>query len=155
MDVRPGSELPDYTGLRVEVDPVQADEAEVDERITALRQRFGTLKGVDRAAQDGDFVSIDLSATIDGEEVDSVNGVSYEVGTNNMLEGIDEALVGMTAGETKEFSAPWRAGTVRASRPTVSSPSSRSRSASCPSSTTTSPSWPRSSTPSTSCAPTS
>jgi trigger factor len=110
VDVRPDITLPDYSGLTVEVDPVQAADEDVDERITSLRQRFGTLKGVDRPAQDGDFVSIDLSATIEGEEVDSVNGVSYEVGTNNMLEGIDEALVGMSAGETKEFQAPLAGG---------------------------------------------
>jgi trigger factor len=110
VDVRPDITLPDYSGLTVEVDAVQAADEDVDERITSLRQRFGTLKGVDRPAQDGDFVSIDLSATIEGEEVDSVNGVSYEVGTNNMLEGIDEALVGMSAGETKEFQAPLAGG---------------------------------------------
>src|SRR6476469_2599398 len=103
---QPEIELRDYSNITVEVDPVAADDDEVAERITALRQRFGTLKGVERPAQEGDFVSIDLSATIEGEEIDSVNVVSYEVGTNNMIEGIDEALVGMSAGETTEFSAP-------------------------------------------------
>src|SRR5690348_3146057 len=93
VDVRPEITLPDYAGLEVEVDPVTAADEDVDERITQLRQRFGTLKGVERPAQDGDFVSLDLSATIEGEEIDSVNGVSYEVGTNNMIDGIDEALV--------------------------------------------------------------
>ena len=110
VDVRPDIAMPDYSGITVEVDAVQAAEDDVDQRITELRQRFGTLKGVDRPAQDGDFVSLDLSATIEGEEVDSVKGVSYEVGTNNMLEGIDEALVGMSAGETKEFQAPLAGG---------------------------------------------
>ncbi len=110
VDVRPEIELPDYSNITVEVDPVVADDDEVAERITALQQRFGTLKGVERPAQEGDFVSIDLSATIEGEEIESVNGVSYEVGTNNMIEGIDEALVGMSAGETKEFSAPLAGG---------------------------------------------
>jgi trigger factor len=110
VDVRPEIELPDYANITVEVDPVVADDSDVAERITALQQRFGTLKGVERPAQEGDFVSIDLSATIEGEEIDSVNGVSYEVGTNNMIEGIDEALVGMSAGETKEFSAPLAGG---------------------------------------------
>ena len=110
VDVRPEIEVPDYSNITVEVDPVVADDDEVAERITALQQRFGTLKGVERPAQEGDFVSIDLSATIEGEEIDSVNGVSYEVGTNNMIEGIDEALVGMSAGETKEFSAPLAGG---------------------------------------------
>jgi trigger factor len=110
VDVRPDIALPDYSGMTVEVDAVSASDEDVDQRITELRQRFGTLKGVDRPAQDGDFVSLDLSATIDGEEIDSVKGVSYEVGTNNMLEGIDEALVGMSGGETKEFQAPLAGG---------------------------------------------
>ncbi len=110
VDIRPEITLPDYSAITVEVDPVAASEEDVDERITTLRQRFGTLKGVDRPAQDGDFVSIDLTATIDGEEIDTVTGVSYEVGTKNMLDGIDEALVGMTAGETKSFSAPLAGG---------------------------------------------
>ncbi len=110
VDVRPEIEVPDYSNITVEVDPVVADDDEVAERVTALQQRFGTLKGVERPAQEGDFVSIDLSATIEGEEIDSVNGVSYEVGTNNMIEGIDEALVGRSAGETKEFSAPLAGG---------------------------------------------
>ena len=75
-----------------------------------LRARFGTLKGVERPVQDGDFVSIDLSADVDGEEVDAVKGVSYEVGSNNMLEGMDEALIGMQADETKTFTAPLAGG---------------------------------------------
>jgi trigger factor len=110
VDVRPDIALPDYSGITVEVDAVSATDDDVDQRITELRQRFGTLKGVDRPAQDGDFVSLDLSATIDGEEIDTVKGVSYEVGSNNMLEGIDEALVGMSGGETKEFQAPLAGG---------------------------------------------
>ena len=110
VDVRPDITLPDYTGITVEVDAVSADDDDVDQRLTELRQRFGTLKGVDRPAQDGDFVSLDLSATIEGEEIDSVKGVSYEVGTNNMLEGIDEAVVGMSGGEAKEFQAPLAGG---------------------------------------------
>ena len=80
------------------------------ERLDALRARFGTLKGVDRPVQNGDFVSIDLSAHVDGEEVDAVKGVSYEVGSNNMLEGMDEALIGLKAEETKSFIAPLAGG---------------------------------------------
>ncbi|MEP6799202.1 MAG: trigger factor, partial [Lapillicoccus sp.] len=110
VDVRPEIVLPDYTGITVEVDKVEATEADVEERLTTLRQRFGTLKGVERAVVDGDFVSIDLRATIGDDEIDSVTGVSYEVGTKNMIEGIDEALVGMTAGETKTFTAPLAGG---------------------------------------------
>ena len=98
-DVRPEIELPDLEGIAVEVDEVKASDEDVEERLTALRERFGSLVGVERAVEDGDFVSLDLSAVIDGEEIDSVTGVSYEVGSKNMLEGMDEALLGMAAAE--------------------------------------------------------
>jgi trigger factor len=106
----PDFEVPDFADLTVEVDDVVVEDSDVDEQLTSLRQRFGTLVGVERPAAEGDFVSIDLSASVDGEEVDSVTGVSYEIGTGNMLEGLDDALVGMSAGETKEFTAPLAGG---------------------------------------------
>lgn len=109
-DVRPEVELPELEGIAVQVEPVEASEEDVEERLTTLRERFGTLVGVERAVEDGDFVSIDLRAEIDGDEIDSVSGVSYEVGSKNMLEGMDEALVGMTAGETRTFTAPLAGG---------------------------------------------
>ncbi|MGL5908652.1 MAG: trigger factor [Phycicoccus sp.] len=109
-DVRPEITLPELDGLEVEVDVAEASEADVEERLTALRERFGSLVGVDRTVETGDFVSIDLAATIGGEEVDTVSGVSYEVGSANMLDGMDEALLGMSAGESKEFSAPLAGG---------------------------------------------
>ncbi len=125
VDVRPEVELPDYEGIRVEVDEVTVTDEDVEERLTSLRERFGTLTGVDRPVQSGDFVSIDLSAEADGEEIDSVSGVSYEVGTGTMLEGLDEALVGMSAGESKDFTAPLaggdQAGTVASCSVTVQS----------------------------------
>ncbi|WXB78067.1 trigger factor [Janibacter alittae] len=110
VDVRPEVTLPDYDGLKIEVDNLEVTDADVEEKLTELRERFGTLVGVDRAAENGDFVSIDLKAEADGEEIDSVEGVSYEVGSGNMLEGIDEALIGMAKGETKNFSAPLAGG---------------------------------------------
>ena len=110
VDKSPEIDLPDFATLAVEVDAVTVEDADIDERLTTLRQRFGTLKGVERAAATGDFVSIDLSAQIGGEEIDTVTGVSYEVGAGNMLDGMDEALVGMSAGETKTFSAPLAGG---------------------------------------------
>ena len=110
VDVRPEVTLPDYSSIRVEVDEVEASDEDVEERMTALRQRFGTLTGVERAAAEGDFVSIDLSATIGGEEIDAVKGVSYEIGSGTMLEGLDDALTGLSAGETKEFTAPLAGG---------------------------------------------
>jgi trigger factor len=111
VDVRPEVTLPeDFSGITVEVDEAQASDADVEERLTSLRERFGTLKGVERAVEQGDFVSIDLDARIGEDEIDSVKGVSYEVGSANMLDGMDEALVGMTAGETKSFTAPLAGG---------------------------------------------
>ena len=109
-DVRPQIELPDLEGIAVEVDAVEASDDDVDERLTALRERFGSLVGVERAVEDGDFVSIDLSAAIAGEEIDSVTGVSYEVGSGNMLDGMDDALLGKSAGETTTFTAPLAGG---------------------------------------------
>ena len=109
-DVRPEIALPDLEGIAVEVDVVQASEEDVDERLTALRERFGSLVGVDRAVEEGDFIVIDLSASIDGEEIDSVSGVSFEVGSKNMLDGMDEAVVGLNAGETTTFTAPLAGG---------------------------------------------
>jgi len=106
VDVRPEITLPDYDAIRVEVDPVGDTDEELQERITTLRQRFGTLTGVERPAQTGDFVSIDLTAAIGDEEIDTVTGVSYEIGTGNMVEGLDQTLEGMQAGETRTFDAP-------------------------------------------------
>ena len=109
-DVRPEVELPELEGIAVEVDTVEVTDDDVEARLTELRERFGTLVGVDRPAEEGDHVSIDLSAEIDGEPVDSVSGVSYEVGSGNMLDGMDEAIVGLSAGESKDFSAPLAGG---------------------------------------------
>ncbi|WP_321160611.1 trigger factor [Janibacter hoylei] len=106
VDVRPEITLPDYDGIEITVDNLEVTDEDVEAKLTELRERFGTLVGVDRAVETGDFVSIDLKAEIDGDEIDSVEGVSYEVGSGNMLQGIDEPLVGMTAGETKDFTAP-------------------------------------------------
>ncbi len=112
VDVRPKLDLPAFDSLEVTVDPLddEAVEAAAGEQMESLRQRFGTLIGVERAAEDGDFVSVDLTAVIEGEEIDSVKGVSYEIGSGNMLPGMDEALVGMSAEETKTFQAPLAGG---------------------------------------------
>lgn len=154
IDVVPTIELPDFSAITVDVDDVVVSDEDVDANLEQLRERFGTLVGVERAVKTGDFVSVDLTATIDGEEIDSVSGISYEVGSGNMLEGMDEQLVGAKADETKTFTAPSPVATRPARRPRSHSRCCPSRSASSPSWTTSSPSWRPSSTPWTSCAPT-
>ncbi|MDQ1128713.1 trigger factor [Microbacterium sp. SORGH_AS_0888] len=103
VDVRPEFELPAYEGLTITVDAVEADEAAIDAELDRLRGRFGTLITVDRPAKAGDFVELDLVATIGGTEIDRAEGVSYEVGSGELLEGIDEAIDSLTAGEDTTF----------------------------------------------------
>ncbi len=110
VDVRPEFDLPDFSGIKIEVDPLKVTDEDVDAEVTALRERFGTLKPVERAAKSGDFVTIDLKATIGDEEIDSVEGISYEIGSGNMLEGMDEALEGLSVDESKNFTAPLAGG---------------------------------------------
>ena len=107
VDVRPEIEVPDWHGLQAEVDDVSVSDDDVSEQVEALRERFGTLTDVDRPAADGDFVTIDLVATRDGEPVEGaeVTGMSYRVGRGGMLDGLDEALTGMSAGDETTFSS--------------------------------------------------
>ncbi|MCY9555706.1 trigger factor, partial [Paenibacillus apiarius] len=91
--------------IEVTVDEIQIADSEIDEQINSLRERFATLKTVERAAQEGDFVQIDLNATVDGEEVPggSASNISHEVGSKQLLPGLDEALVGLAAGDSTTF----------------------------------------------------
>jgi len=103
VDVRPEFELPDLSGVTLTVDAVSVTDEEVEAELQSLLARFGTLVTVDRPAATGDFVQIDLVATIGGNEVDTANSISYEVGSGELIEGIDEALDGLSAGETTVF----------------------------------------------------
>ncbi|MCR2811698.1 trigger factor [Microbacterium sp. zg.Y1090] len=103
VDVRPEFDLPAYDDVTIEVDAVETDEAAVDAELDRLRGRFGTLVTVDRPATKGDFVELNLVATIDGNEIDRAEGVSYEVGSGELLEGTDEAIESLTAGEETTF----------------------------------------------------
>ena len=107
VDVKPEIEVPEYDGLEAQVDDVEVTDADVDEQVEALRERFASLHDVDRPASDGDFVVLDLKATQDGEPVEGaeVTGMSYKVGRGGMLDGLDEALAGMAAGEEKTFTS--------------------------------------------------
>jgi trigger factor len=105
VDVRPKFDLPDIDGLPVTVDDADVTDEQVDEYLGALRERFASLKGTDRPVEAGDYVSIDLSASVDGNPVEDAqaSGLSYEVGSGSMLDGLDEALPGMSSGDTKTF----------------------------------------------------
>lgn len=103
VTVRPAIELPDLEGSEITVDAVEVTDEELTEELDSLRARFGSLKSVGRKAKTGDFVTIDLTAVIDGEEVDSVSGVSYEIGKGNMLKGLDTALRGLKTDESATF----------------------------------------------------
>jgi trigger factor len=107
VDVRPEVDLPEYTGLQVTVDDVVVADADVEEQVQALRERFASLTEVDRPAADGDFVVMDLVARKDGEVVEGaeVAGMSYQVGSGGMLEGLDETLLGMSAGDQDTFTS--------------------------------------------------
>jgi trigger factor len=110
VDVRPEITLPPLEGVQIQVDDVAVTEEDVDRQLENLRERFGTLVPIDRPVADGDFISLDLKATIDGEEIDSVTGVSYQVGSGQMLDGMDEVLPGMSAGETTTYTTPLAGG---------------------------------------------
>lgn len=108
VDIRPEIKLPDFSKLEVSVDDVKVTDKDVEDQIEALRIRFGTLTTVEKDAASGDFVSIDLVARVDGKEIEggSANGISYEVGSNRMIDGLDAALEGMKVEESKKFNAP-------------------------------------------------
>ncbi|MCR6711479.1 MAG: trigger factor [Demequina sp.] len=110
VEVRPEVTLPAADTLKITVAPAEVSDEDVDARLTALRERFGTLVGVDRPAAEGDFVTIDLSAVVDGEDVDAVQGTSYQVGAGNMLEGLDDVITGLSAGEETTYEGPLAAG---------------------------------------------
>jgi len=105
VDIRPEIALPDFTQIKIEVDDVVVTDSDLDKQVEFLQIRFGTLTTVEKAVESGDFVSIDLLATDSGKEIDggSANEISYEVGSASMIEGLDEALIGLTVGESKSF----------------------------------------------------
>ncbi len=112
VDVRPSFEVPAYDGLPVTVDDAVVTDEEIAETLDNLRERFATLTTVERAAAEGDTATIDLSAAIDGEDVEdaATKGYSYEVGTEGSIEGLNEAITGLSAGESKTFTSTLVAG---------------------------------------------
>jgi len=112
VDVRPEIELPSYDGLPVTVDDAEVKDSDVEAQLEGLRDRFATLAGVERAAAKGDYVFIDLSATVDGEPVEdaTANNLSYEVGSDSLVPGLDDAIIGLAAEGSKEFETQLRSG---------------------------------------------
>ena len=123
VDVRPELTLPNFSEIEIKVDDVKVADADIDEQIQSLRTRFGTLTTVEKSVTTGDFVTIDLVATKDGAELEggTANDLSYEVGSASMIDGLDEALIGLSAGDSKSFDtalvgmAEGEKGTVRVS----------------------------------------
>ena len=117
VDIRPEITLPDLKALKITVDPIEVTDEDVDKELQSLRARFGTLTGVERPAQNGDFVSIDLSATVDGKEVPeaATEGLSHEVGSGQLIEGLDDAIVGLV--RRRDPGVHHHAGRRRARRP--------------------------------------
>ena len=105
VDVRPEISLPNFSQIKIEVDDVKVTDADIDEQIQSLRTRFGTLTTVEKNVATGDFVTIDLVATKDGNDLDggTANDLSYEVGSSSMIDGLDEALIGLAANGSKSF----------------------------------------------------
>ncbi|RDV46583.1 trigger factor [Leifsonia sp. ku-ls] len=110
VDVRPEVTLPNFDDITITVDKAEVTADDVEEELDRLRSRFGTLVTVDRPAKTGDFAQIDLTAEIGGEEVDTAANISYEIGSGELIDGIDEALDTLTAGETTTFEAPLMGG---------------------------------------------
>lgn len=112
VDIRPKISPPDLSALTVSVDPIEIGEDDVDAELQSLRTRFGTLTAVDRPVAVGDVVSIDLSATVDGEDIPNAaaEGLSHEVGSGRLIASLDDAVVGLSADESRVFTAKLAAG---------------------------------------------
>jgi len=112
MDCRPEIKIPDFKGKEISVEPRRATDEIAEQGLKDLQERFATLKGVDRPAKEGDFVSLDLSAKVNGEELKEAEtkGLSHRIGQGDLIEGLEDALVGMKAGESKTFTSKLVAG---------------------------------------------
>ena len=114
VDVRPTIEIPDYSGIEVEVDAVEVGEEDIDKAVEELRERFASTAPVERAAEEGDVVTLDLSAKVDGEILEDgvASGVSYTIGSGELLDGVDEAVKGLEAGAETTFASELKGGSA-------------------------------------------
>ncbi|MFF0141626.1 trigger factor [Streptomyces sp. NPDC005227] len=114
VDIRPAIEIPDYSGIEVEVDAVEVSDEDVEKAVSDLRERFASTSPVERAAQDDDVVTLDLEAKVDGEVLEDgvASGVSYTIGSGELLDGIDEAVKGLEAGGETTFASELKGGSA-------------------------------------------
>ncbi|MFJ8508701.1 trigger factor [Streptomyces avermitilis] len=114
VDIRPTIEIPDYSGIEVEVDAVEVSDEDVEKAVTELRERFASTSPVERAAEDGDVVTLDLEAKVDGEVLEDgvAEGVSYTIGSGELLDGIDDAVKGLEAGGETTFTSELKGGSA-------------------------------------------
>ncbi|MEU6805067.1 trigger factor [Streptomyces neyagawaensis] len=114
VDVRPAIEIPDFSGIEVEVDAVEVTDEDIDKAVEQLRERFASTSPVERAAEDGDVVTIDLQAKVDGEVLEDgvAEGVSYTIGSGELLDGIDDAVKGLEAGAEATFTSELKGGSA-------------------------------------------
>ncbi|MGV9591678.1 trigger factor [Streptomyces tendae] len=114
VDIRPSIEIPDYSGIEVEVDAVEVSDEDVEKSVEQLRERFASTSPVERAAEDGDVLTIDLQAKVDGEVLEDgvADGVSYTVGSGELLDGIDDAVKGLEAGGEATFTSELKGGSA-------------------------------------------
>ncbi|WP_053747711.1 trigger factor [Streptomyces sp. MMG1533] len=114
VDVRPSIEIPDFSGIEVEVDAVEVTDEDIEKSVEQLRERFASTSPVERAAEDGDVVTIDLEAKVDGEILEDgvASGVSYTIGSGELLEGIDDAVKGLEAGGEATFTSELKGGSA-------------------------------------------
>ncbi|MEU6080811.1 trigger factor [Streptomyces sp. NPDC047108] len=114
VDIRPAIEIPDYSGIEVEVDAIEVSDEEIEKSVEQLRERFASTSPVERAAAEGDVVTIDLEASVEGEVLEDgvAKGVTYTIGSGELLDGIDEALTGVEAGSTATFTSELKGGSA-------------------------------------------
>jgi trigger factor len=122
VDIRPAIEIPDYSGIEVEVDAVEVGEEDIEKSVDQLRERFASTTPVERAAEDGDVVTVDLRATVEGEVLEDgiADGVSYTIGSGELLEGIDDAVKGLEAGGEATFTSELKGGSAAGKEAEVS-----------------------------------
>ncbi|MDQ8700952.1 trigger factor [Streptomyces sp. LHD-70] len=114
VDIRPEIEIPDYSGIEVEVDAVEVTDEDVEKSVEQLRERFASTSPVERAAAEGDVLTIDLEAKVDGEVLEDgvASGVSYTIGSGELLDGIDEAVTGLEADGEATFTSQLKGGSA-------------------------------------------